>query len=306
MSGPPYDLFAFLRGLAGAWRNFFHAPLDTRVCGWLRIGYALLVLINLACWYPDLARWFSDAGVLTAARLPEWTVSDRWTLLTMLPGDPATVRLVYWVFLAQTICLLLGVASRFNAICVLVWLISFQNRNPLIINAEDTVLRLLGWFVVLMPVGRAWAVDRWLWRGESVWGSDHRPAWGLRLLQIQMAAIYLAAVWQKLQGDQWRDGTALYFVARLEDYFGRFPQPDWIWDTPWSVRLLTWSVLGMELLVPILIWFRQTRPLALLLALAFHLGSEYSMHFYLFHWSMLLGWSAFLLPADFGRRRTKP
>src|SRR6185295_15109013 len=90
---------------------------------------------------------------------------------------------------------------------------------------------------------------------ESVADTYVASGWGLRLLQIEMAMIMLSTGLMKLAGDAWVNGTALYYVSRLDDHFGRFPVPAWIFDTPWVVAAMTWSVLLAELLVPFLIWF---------------------------------------------------
>jgi hypothetical protein len=91
----------------------------------------------------------------------------------------------------------------------------------------------------------------------------------------------------------------LYYVARLDDYFDRLPTPTWLFDTPWAVALMTWSVIVVELLGPILLWFKETRRVSLAAIVLFHLANEWTMHLFLFHWVMLCGWMAFLSPEDF-------
>jgi len=295
---PPYDLRAAARGFARAWNGFFHTPVDARIFAWLRIGWALMVLINAVCWYPDLEKWFAESGVLPSDAVYLLQTRERWSILMWLPGTLQVVQICYWIFIAQILMLLVGAWSRFNAVCVLAWLISFQHRNPIICDSEDIVSRLIGWYVVLMPTNLAWSIDAWR-RRPALEKPVMAPAWGLRLLQLQMTAIFLGAAWQKLGGDAWRDGTAMFYVSQLDDYFGRMPTPDWFHETPWIMRGMTWSSIAIELLVPIGIWFRQTRVPMLLLALAFHLSTDLLMHLFLFHWLMLVGWSAFVLPEDF-------
>ena len=101
-----------------------HGPASTWPCAWVRIGYAILVLINAACWYPDLQRWFGRDGILAAETLTFLQSNYRWSVLTLLPGDDATLQVVFWLFVASAVCLLLGLASRVSAACVLV---EFQN-----------------------------------------------------------------------------------------------------------------------------------------------------------------------------------
>jgi uncharacterized membrane protein YphA (DoxX/SURF4 family) len=300
-----YDLAAAWRALARGWHEFFHQPLDTRVCASVRIAYAALVLVHWAVLYPDLERWFGESGVLPDAVSRDVAGPHQWSLLWWLPATPAATELCFWIAVAHTVLLGIGLLPRLNAACLLAWLISFQSRNWFILDGEDTTMRLLALYLVLMPCGASWSVNallvRW-WRPSSETGeaqSHLRPAWGLRLLQIQMAVIFFAAGLEKLGAEAWLDGTALYYVARLDDYFGRFPTPTWLFDNPWSVALLTWSVVLGELLVPVFIWFRQTRRWALAAAVLFHLSNEWTMHLFLFHWLMLVGWLSFIEPSDF-------
>lgn len=296
MSAPPYDLRAVARGVANAWDAFFFAPAELRVCALLRIGLALATLINLAVWHPDLERWFTDSGVLAASELYLVQPLERWTPLAWSNGT-TLVQVVFWVAVLQSTLLLVGASSRFNAICIVLWLMAFQHRNPIILDMQDTLLRLLAWYVALMPCGRVWSLDAYL-RKKSL-AAEPTPAWGLRLLQIQMSLVFLTAAWFKLQGEPWRSGVALYFVGQLDDYFGRTPALDWMFVDPLLVRLMTWSVLAIEVGVPLGVWFKQTRRCALLVAIVFHIGNELTMHLFLFHSLMVLGWCSFLTREDF-------
>jgi hypothetical protein len=91
----------------------------------------------------------------------------------------------------------------------------------------------------------------------------------------------------------------MYYVSRLGDFFGRLSVPAFLFDAPWPVAFITWSVVAAEVLVPFFIWFRETRRACLVLVVAFHLANEWTMNLFLFHWLMLCGWLAFLTPEDF-------
>ena len=287
------------------WRNwmqetdsFFHAPVDVRVVAALRIGYAVLLLINVLCWWPDLDRWFSESGVLPLAASRPVINSQCLTLFQILPSDSRTLHIVYWIFVAQLGALLVGWKPRLQAVCCYLWLVSFQHRNNLIFEGEDTLFRIIGFLLIFMPLGNTWSVDRWLHRGDRLALPTIVDGWSVRLLQLEMTMLYFSAAWSKLLGAPWRDGTALYYVMRLDEYWGRFPIPAFVTDTEWIVRGLTWSTMALEFAIPVLIWFAPTRRYALVLVLVFHLACDYSMHLFLFHWIMLVGWMAFLRPED--------
>jgi hypothetical protein len=314
-----WSLKRALRTAADCWHAFFHASCDTRVCALVRIAFAALVLVNFAVLYPDLDHWFTAGGVLPAEASRETVSPGHWSLFWLLPDTPAAVHTCFWIAVGNAVLLGLGFLPRLNALAVFLWLISFQVRNSLITDGEDDVFKMIAFCLIWIPSGHCWSAGALLRRQrqpehQSLPTSIDRyaatPAWGLRLLQIEIAMVLFSAGIVKLAGEPWLNGTALYYVARLDDYFGRLPVPDWLFDTPWVIALLTWSVIAVELAVPILIWFRETRRACLLALLLFHLGNEWTMNLFLFHWIMLCGWLAFLTADDlnllgFGRSLSK-
>ncbi len=118
--------------------------------------------------------------------------------------------------------------------------------------------------------------------------------WPLRLFQIQITLIYASNAWNKLQGETWQNGTALFQVSRMTDYFGRGIIPDWLFDLPWLLQICTWSVLLLETLLPILLWIPSTRRYAVILGILLHLGIELTMNLFLFEWIMIVGLLSFL------------
>jgi len=284
------------------WRQevhrFFHAPVDARQFAAIRIGYSLLMLVNVACWWPDLDRWFSNEGVLPLHESRQILDSNCLTLFQILPTDRTTLHIVFGLFVTHLILLLIGWKSRWQAVCCYVWLVSFQHRNSLIFEGEDTLFRIIGFLLILMPLDAAWSVDAALSPRPSLSRPPVIDGWPLRLLQLQMTMLYFSAAWSKLLGEPWRDGTALYYVMQLDEYWGRFPLPTFVSQSPTVIRLLTWGTMGLEFAVPVLIWFAPTRRFTLGLLILFHLGCDYAMHLFLFHWIMLVGWMSFIHPDD--------
>jgi len=303
MSDSANSLQATAAAISRAWHAFFHAPLDARVAAIVRIAFAVVVLADLAVLYPDRQRWFTDQGVLTAETSRLLANPYGWSLLWWLPSTPAVIDGVFAIAFASAVLLLVGLLPRANAACLFVLLYSLVMRNAIIFDSQDTVIRLLAFCLIWIPSAQCWSLEAVLKtrlsphpdplpKGEEVNG------WGLRLIQIQIAMVFLSTALVKLSGKEWLDGTALYYVSRLDDFFGRFPVPAWLFDTPWTVALMTWAVILVELTVPILIWFRKTRRLCLVMALLFHLANEWTMHLFLFHWIMLVGWLSFVTSDD--------
>lgn len=306
MKESTWSLRATAAAWARPWNAFFHGLCDARVCALIRIGFALIVLLDLAVFFPDRYRWFAEGGVLTADDSRRIASPWAWSLLWSLPGTETVIDCVFAVAFASALLLLVGLLPRLNAACLFVLLYSLEMRNAIIFDSQDTVIRLTAFCLIWIPSARCWSVQALLRKRLILRPSSHLaeetagdiPGWGLRLLQIQIAMVFFSTALVKLTGNEWIDGTALYYVSRLDDFFGRFPVPAWLFDTPWTVALMTWIVIAVELVVPIFIWFRETRRTCLLLALLFHLANEWTMHLFLFHWIMLVGWLSFVTSDD--------
>jgi len=290
--------------LGRRWCEFFFAPRDTLPCDIVRIGYAGVLLCMFALGAPQLRMWYGESGVLRY-ELSRTVAEPGWTIFSWLPATDATVYVCYGLMTLQALLLLLGFWSRFQAVCLYGWLLSFHNRNPLVLDSEDSLLRVVGFLVLCMPIGHSLGIDAWR-RGQFM-GLTLRPVWALRLLQIEACLVFAGSALAKLQSPDWLDGTALYYVSRLDDFFGRLPTPSFVWESLAWLKAITWAVVAVEAAVPVLVWFRETRWLALALAAALHLAIDYSMNLFAFHWIMLVVWSSFVRGDEWralGRRLT--
>lgn len=289
-----------LAGLRQRWNWFFYESVDPASCAAIRIGYSALLLLMLLVQWPDVEFWFSENGVLPLAASRNVIDPDAQTLFSLLPTDTLTIQVCYAVFILQAGLLLIGFKSRFQAICLLVWLTSFHHRNGLLIDGEDTVFRIFAFLLAFSPCGCRWSVDSWLYRRRS--GCEvplaEGSAWALRLMQIQMTIIYVSTAWEKLNGNAWLDGTALYYASRLDDVFGRGPVPDFLFNNLTALKWMTWSVLAVEVLLPIGLWIRETRRAAIVVGIVLHLSIEWMMNLFLFEWIMIVGLMSFVTRAD--------
>lgn len=288
------------RGLVARWNQFFFAARDPRLAGVLRIGFGVLLLINVLSWAPDLRLWFTEQGLLPAAAARDIVNEHAPTVLGWVdaawwPG------LCYGVLVAAAVLLTVGWHTRVQAILVLIGLTSFQNRNYAIVDGEDTLFRLFAFYLALCPAGWAFSLDA---RRRKRRGLDAPPPapWGLRLFQIQLSVIYLSSAIEKTTGADWTSGSALYYVARL-DSFGKFPLPAFVFASLGLTKLMTWAVLVLEWTLPVLLWLKRTRRWAIVVAIGFHLAIDYTMNLFLFHWLMIL---AILSFAEFSELRWPP
>jgi len=276
--------------------RFLFESCDPIIASVLRIGYASLLIINVCVWMLDGNRWFSDVGVLKAGTVQHLSKIPYWSAFS-LSSSTEFVQIGLSILLFQSVLLLVGCWSRFQAACIFFWLVSFQHRNPLICDGEDTAFRLLAFFFIFLPLDHACSVTN-LFRSPISSKPDKSQAWGLRLIQVEISAIYLSAGLSKLQGTTWRDGSAIFYVFSMDDYMGRLWLTDWVLDIPWIIRFATWAALSIEIALPFALWWKHSRLTAILVGIGLHFAIELSMNLFLFEWLMILGLLSFLKPAD--------
>jgi uncharacterized membrane protein YphA (DoxX/SURF4 family) len=277
---------------ASAWERFWFAEVPTSTFALFRIAFGVLTFMWALSLSPSLFAFYSRQGILPVR--PSYNSSFDWSVFDLFPSDIA-VAIVYFLLYIAALMLIVGFRTRLAALVVFVCLISFGRRNPWVLNSGDLLLFCLAFYALFIPGGEAFSVDRWLRRGEQFWNFGRRAIWPLRLVQIQVSVIYVAAVWAKVRGETWNDGTAVSYAFRMGD-LERFPVPGFITDTVVIANLLTYGTLAIELSVGILVWNRVLRPWVLLLGVSLHLGIDYATRVGFFSYAVFVAYVAFIPP----------
>lgn len=139
----------------------------------------------------------------------DWVSGEWWPLLFIALG------------FISSVFLLLGWRSRIAAIVSFICLVSIQHQNLLLWDGSDAVIRVTSFWLIFCPIDRVYSIDAMVAarRGRSL--SIYAPAIGVRLLQLQVACIYLVSGWAKLHGMPWLDGTALHYALNLGPAWNR-------------------------------------------------------------------------------------
>lgn len=276
---------------ASKWESFFHARIGPEVYAIIRIAIASSLLIYALILAPNWINWFGEDGVLTRQAGLENIDPDTWSLLNLLPASPAVLWSVFGIFCLQSLLLLVGWQSRFQTVCLFLWILSLHHRNNMIWEGGDVLLRLTLFLMIFMPLGSKWSLDQLRRKTTS-----DCPVWPLRLLQLQQSLLYLSSVLRKLQGDDWINGTALYYVFRLDEFSGRLGTFRLSSDSLWIYQALTWLAIAIECLLIFGVWTPSIRKQVVIIGILFHLSLELSMNLFLFQWFMILILATHLFP----------
>ena len=183
------------------WCRFWFRPQSAHVLGLYRIVLGLLTIYSFALFAKDAAAFFSDAGVLTAQTLSSSMDRPTPTLLLWI-RSPLGVSLALAALFIAAACFTAGWHTRAASIALFVLVASFHERNNLVLNGGDTVLRTMLFFFMVAPAGAALSVDRILQRLRQ---PEAAPAqivpWAQRMMQVQVAVIYLVTAYAKTRGN---------------------------------------------------------------------------------------------------------
>jgi hypothetical protein len=287
-------------GAIRAWNEFFFAPQSPSPICLYRVLFGLLALAKLILLRPDWLTWLGPRGITTLDTMHRLEPGTRINLFVFLPTD-AAVETFFWVAAIAAVFVIIGFLTRASSVLLFLCLVSIDERALYAVHAGDALLRTTGFWLMFAPAGAAFSVDRLLriWKGKEGLAVAPRPPWAQRMIQFQVAILYLSTFWRKTMGPAWIDGTALYYVYHLQE-FERFPLPSFLQDLP-LIKLQTWVTLALEFALGVLIWFRELRYPILALGVLLHLSLEYSMNVPLFQWIALATYVTFIEPADLAR-----
>ena len=167
----------------------------------------------------------------------------------------------------------MGLLLPVSTLLVLVVWRSMLDRLPALADGGDNLTQLLLIYALLCHLGGPRrSTPRWSW-----------PAWvgplramvhntGLLAIWAQICVVYFIAGISKLQGEAWRNGTALYYALSTEKYtLGGLVDP--LLDSPFLLTGLAYATVLFQVGFPFLVLLdRRSRRIALVIALGFHFG----------------------------------
>ena len=285
-----------LADLATAWNAFFHTPEPPFTIALFRILFGLVLIANAVLYLPHASLWLGPWGALSHGRWEATYGGVLFSLFRWLPRGRGSIQAILALHLLAATCLALGLGTRLSAALVFVTLTSIHHRHPEVTHGGDSLMRMMSFLLIFSPAGAAWSLDAIL--AGTIAPTASSP-WVLRLLQLQISIVYFQSFIAKLEGQAWRQGTAVYWVSMVSDYRRR-PLPAAMRTLSWS-RLATWGTMALEFALGPLVWISEFRYPLVAAGAIFHLLLEVLMNLQLFGAIMLTGLVTFVSPYDLER-----
>lgn len=289
--------------------KWFTEPVPAERMAALRIATAAVVLLDILFTYlPCFAVAFSP-DALGGKDAAAWRFRDGhfyWSVLRWLPDEWGPAALL-GVWFAAAVALLVGWRPLISGLVVWACAVSFWNISPALTNGGDRLRNTLFLMVACGCSGAVWGVSSVRERGDP--RPILVPGWPVKVLLVQLAALYFFSGLYKIANPAWRTGYVMYFVSH-----------DLAWsNTPalssrlpvWVHQMSAWVTLVWELGFPVLVFLKGTRTATLVLGVVFHLATFFTLevaHFALYaiaYYAAFVPWeryrSAAPLRCDDGR-----
>ncbi len=286
-----------LRGERGLRRLI---AIDVRSLAILRIGLAIIILVDLAQRVGSVALFCSDQAVVDR-ELNHWLCppSEGFWSLYWLDGSTGFASMLLAINAVAAVFLLLGWQTRIATTVCLVLAYSLQMRMPLILTAGHVLLRMLLFWSLFLPLGAAWSLDAGRKRDGKAKTYAQVISIATAAIMLQVALMYLfsgIAKWNEI----WLRGEAMSLAMQLDMYVR--PLGRELLQRPELLMLLTFLTLLLECIGPLLLWMpyanAQWRTALAVMFWVLHIGIWLTMSIGIFSAVAMLAWVVFL-PSGF-------
>ncbi|WP_156727314.1 HTTM domain-containing protein [Streptomyces apocyni] len=188
-------------------------------------------------------------------------------------------ELIFHLGALAALLFMLGWKTRIMTVLHYVFLWSLQQRNPVLLDGGDNVTVIVLIFFVFINSGARFSLDA---RNEEREGKDAEQSLRFRVgsllhnagvvaVILQVCTVYLVSGMYKVQGERWQNGSALYYILRVNE-FGWPGINRLIYESATLVTLITYGTVFFQLAFTFLLLSRKWRVFAVAGGILMHLG----------------------------------
>jgi predicted DCC family thiol-disulfide oxidoreductase YuxK len=307
MSGPA-TLVRFgqdsLAALGRVWSQIWFQPAPTTPLEIARIGIGSAVLFHYAMATPFLFMFWGDTDLMPREAALMYLEGPWMQSVFFYFTAPWQWVAFHAVFLFCCAAFVLGWRTSWVKWIVLIGHISYDYRNLTLSYGGQSITACLLFILCLAPVGRAMSLDRVRAVRAAKRGNlqatlpPYTSAWAgacTRLMQVQMVVLFLYSGIEKVRGDEWWNGDAIWLAFTTNEFY-HAPLVWLLAQQYWLVTVGTYATILIEIAYAFLIWPQRTRPYLLVAAVLLHLSFFFLLGLVYFSFIMIMGHMSFVRP----------
>jgi hypothetical protein len=274
-----------LQRIEKAWTEFWFCSVDLRAVSRFRELFALVVLVYYGNRWRYLETFFSDTGFVPLSQVSEIFGGRFVAFYFWFPKTLLGIHGLYALFMLSLFLLMVGIWPRVMAWVCLILHILFLQRDYAVVYGADKIISV--WLLYLGIC--AAKVDRKA--RDPIWSSDLWAGVGVRLIQVHLCVIYLYSGLEKLRGQSWWSGTALWAILTNRDLV--YLDFSFLAYVPLVVVLGSYFAVFFEVYFPFAMAFPRLKKYWLTAGVGFHVIIGVLMNLPIFSLVMILPYLLF-------------
>jgi len=248
---------------------------DSRALALMRMCIAAVILLDLGIRCTDLEVFYTDKGVTPLSMIFQHDWNNYFISLHAMSGLWIVQLMLFGIAFFCAAMMFIGYRTRLFTFLSWAMMLSLHNRNLLILQGGDDLLRLVLFWGLFIPWGDRYSCDHIL--AKTATAPQILTVATIGYL-LQLSYIYTGSA--LLKGPEWHsDHTALYYAYSLDQI--AYPFSRHIYYYPELLKKLTFFVFYFELLVPLLFFIPYKhsffRTIAAVSIMIFHFFNSMSL-----------------------------
>ncbi|MCC9017354.1 HTTM domain-containing protein [Flavobacterium lipolyticum] len=198
---------------------------------------------------------------------------------------------------------MLGILTRISAILLFFLLFIFKIRAIYLLDGSDNVISvMIPFFIFIDSYSLIDSYERFSLNIKNKVQPYLNIAshYFVIAMMLQVCIIYFFASMHKLQGEYWREGSALYYILNNDDFSASFLNKI-LTESTLLIKFMTWFAIAFQFSFSFLVLFKKTKMKILLLGVLFHTGIFILMRIDNFSIMMLACYSIFLTDNEYAK-----
>lgn len=224
--------------------------IDFRSLAALRIFIGLLIIFDILYTVSDINAFYTDSGVLP--RIANLDIyGPIYFSLLFLSGYPLFVYVFFAITIIFAFLFLIGYRTWLSTFFLFIFIGSIHVRNPLIIGGGDTLLHLMLFWSLFLPLGMKFSVDAVINKSNEKLPNQFLSVASLAIM-LQVVFMYCFTASHKVGREWMLEGSAIYYSLNIDQYvtfIGRH-----LLNYPELLKYLTYFVFYFEAFGPLLLF----------------------------------------------------
>lgn len=295
MSGIKNAILQWFKGCAEGWDVFWFRPTLPYTLALIRICCGAMLVYVHVIWAALIGDYFGPTAWVHRSVVSQMHQSD-WVWSWLFYTDSIAIVWAHEVLaILASLAMALGLFTRWSI--PLAWWLTLMvcHRMTGALFGLDQIVVMLSMYLMLARSGSVWSLDaRMSAPRTSVELTHVSNNIATRLIQLHLCVIYLFGGLSKMRGEQWFEGSALWWTAVNYEY--QSLDITWLANFPWLIAALTAATIFWETFYCAIVWPKQMRPLALGMAVMVHGGIAVALGMVTFGTIMIVANLAFVAP----------